>query len=186
MRKIDNFENVTENQGGEFEKLPAGGYVCMIKSVVNVPEKEYLKIEFDIIDGQYRGWYTNIFKRTGDWYGNFVRSYKESALGFFKGFITAIEQSNPGYKWGWDEQTLVKKKIGLVLAYEEYLNKRNELKERIYVAQNRSIDAIRSGDFIVPEVKKPNPANSAQRGQQRSGDYNNPADAGETFEDCPF
>lgn len=39
---------------------------------------------------------------------------------YFKGFITAVEESNPGYKWNWDEKTLKGKKIGIVFRMEEY------------------------------------------------------------------
>ena len=54
------------------------------------------------------------------WGGNFFRSYKESTIGFFKGFITAIEKSNPAYRWDWNEQGLKGKLIGIVLQEEEY------------------------------------------------------------------
>jgi hypothetical protein len=154
MRKIDGYDSAESNQGGDFERLPAGGYVCKIKSVENMLDKQYLKIEFDITEGPQRGWYTGIYKRTNSWYGNFIRSYKDSAASFFKGFITAILESNPGYKWEWEEQSLVNKNIGLVLGYEEYISsKDNKKKERIYVFQNRSIAAIKAGDFEVPALK---------------------------------
>lgn len=154
MRKIENYESVKENQGGEFEKLPAGGYVCKITASKDVPDKEYLDLEFDISDGKYQGWFADTYQRAGFWGGRFIRSYKEKAAGFFKGFTTAIEESNPKYKWNWDEGTLVNKYIGLVLGYEEYMSNSGEVKERIYVAQNRSVEAIRKGDFKVPELKK--------------------------------
>jgi len=155
MKKVDGYEDAKENQGGEFERLPAGGYVCKIKSVENVLDRQYLKIEFDITEGQYRGWYTGIYKRTGSWYGSFIRSYKDSAVSFFKGLMTAVEESNPGYKWDWTEQSLVNKNVGLVLGYEEYISsKDNKKKERVYVFQNRSVTAIKAGDFTVPELKK--------------------------------
>jgi hypothetical protein len=159
------YESAEANQGGQFEQLPAGGYICKIKSVEDVQDRQYLKIEYDITDGPKRGWYTEIFKRTGKWYGQFCRSYKDSAVGFFKGFITAIVESNPGYKWEWAEQTLINKNIGLVLAYEEFINKDNNLRERVYVAQNRSTAAIKAGDFTVPELKRLKEANAPKQAQ---------------------
>ena len=35
-------------EAGEFESLPAGGYVAVIKNVEDDPQKECLKISFDI------------------------------------------------------------------------------------------------------------------------------------------
>ena len=154
MRKIENYDSVKENQGGEFEKLPAGGYVCKITACENVEDNEYLKLEFDIAEGKYQGWFAELYQRAAFWGGKLIRSYKEKAAGFFKGFTTAVEESNPKYKWSWDEGTLINKYIGLVLAYEEYTSNSGEVKERIYVAQTRSVEAIRKGDFKVPELKR--------------------------------
>jgi hypothetical protein len=145
-----------------------------------------LKIEFDICDGQYKWWYNDIFKRTSNWYGNFVRSYSEKAKGFFKGFITALEQSNPGFKWAWDEKALYKCNIGLVLAYEEYLNKKQEKKERVYVAQVRSVDAIRKGDFKVPELKKLDITNATFQNNANKGGGFESMNMQQVDEDLPF
>jgi hypothetical protein len=180
MRKINDFENVTEQQGGEFEKLPVGGYICKITYVEDVPEKEYIKIEFDIADGKYSGWFAETYQRANFWGGKFIRSYKEKAAGFFKGFTTAVEQSNLGYKWAWDEQTLVGKFIGIVLALEEYVGNDGTVKERLYVAQNRSVDAIKKGDYKVPELKALKPEDRPRLA---------PADRELTEvsdDDCPF
>lgn len=153
MKEIPGFAEIKENQGGEFERLPAGGYVCVITAVEDVPEKEYLKIEFDIAEGEYKGCFADTYQRAGFWGGRFIRSYKESAAGFFKGFTSAIENSNEGFRWTWDETALIKKKIGLVLGYEEFINKDGEIKERLTVVQNRSVASILSGDFKVPALK---------------------------------
>ena len=39
----------------EFDRLTPGGYVCEMKCVVDVPAKEYLKIEYDIAEGATKG-----------------------------------------------------------------------------------------------------------------------------------
>jgi len=154
MKKIDNFETVEGTQGGGFKRLPAGGYICQISKVEDIPEKEYLKIEYDIIEGEYRLWWSDTFDRAGFWGGKFIRSYKETAERFFKGCITSMEESNKGFKWDWIEQNLVGKKIGLVLGEEEYIGAGDIIKTRLYVAQNRNIDSIKKGDFTVPDKKK--------------------------------
>lgn len=153
MKKIDNFEEVQGTQGGGFKRLPAGGYICKITKVDDFEEKEYLKVEYEIIEGEYKGWWTETFDRAGFWGGNFIRSYKDSAHRFFKGFITSVQESNPKYTFDWDEQKLVGLKIGLVIGEEEYIGADDIIKTRLYVAQNRNIDIIKKDDFEIP-VKK--------------------------------
>lgn len=154
MKKI-NWKNVEEAK--EFEKLPAGGYVCGITAVEDVPEKEYLRIEYDIAEGEFKNHWRDLYTNHGFWGGNFIKSYKEKAMPFFKGFLTAIENSNPGFSADYfdnDESELKRKLIGLVIGLEEYKANDGKIKTRTYVDSVRSVDSIKKGDFEVPELKK--------------------------------
>jgi len=151
MREV-NLSNVQEST--EFEKVIPGGYVCIIKSAVDVPEKEYLEITYDISEGKLKGYYSDPFFADMPYAHRFFRSYKVKALPFFKGFITAVEESNRGYKWNNDENTLVNKAVGLVIAEEEYNGSDGSIKKRLYVAKCTSADKIRKKDFTVPELKR--------------------------------
>ena len=160
MKKID-LENVQE-----FTKFknPVGGFICEIKTVEDVPEKEYLKIGYDIAEAlnneqkEFVGMYEKRKKERDFDYPTTVVSYKENSLPFFKGFITALENSNKGYKWDNDETKFVGKLIGFVIGEEEYEGKDKngvpKVKVRTYVAERHSVDAIKEGDFDVPEFKK--------------------------------
>ena len=123
MRNID-WNQVNEAQ--EFEHVTPGGYVCGITSVEDVPinpntgKGDYLKIEYDIAEGSLKNYYRSLYNSKGFWGGSFVKSYKETALPFFKAFKTAVENSNKGYTFNNDEKTLVRKLVGLVLGEEEY------------------------------------------------------------------
>lgn len=159
MKGINGY-NAAQEITGEYRRLPAGGYVCRIVKVEDVPGKEYLKISFDILDGEYAKWYEGIYNRNGKewWPASFIRSYKESALGFFKGFMKAIDESNgtdfsSQIEKGFDEQKLVRQKIGLVIGYEQYRNSKGEVRERMRVASNISVDRIQDCDYKVPELK---------------------------------
>ena len=148
-----NLNNVEEAK--DFETLPAGGYVCRIVSATDMPQYEMLKLEYDIVEGQYANYFNNKYGKTGYWFGDTVKSYKESALPYFKQFITCVEKSNPGYHWNNDEHTLVGKLVGFVIGDKEYRNKTTgEVKITSDVAFVRSVEAIRKGDFKVPELKK--------------------------------
>lgn len=158
MKAINNFDKIQES--GSFEKLPVGGYIIKILAVDDVPEKEYLKIFFDINDGEKKGFFQKAFKEDTraekKWpkAGSFIRSYKEKALPMFKGFTNAIENSNKGYKWNFDEKSLVNKVVGVVIGEEQYLNQKGQVRTRTYVSSVRSVDTIKKGDFTVPELKK--------------------------------
>ncbi len=136
----------------EFRRPAPGGYICGITAVKDVPEKEYLRIEFDIAEGEFKRYYTELNKARGFWGGVFVRSYSDAALPFFKSFITAVEKSNNGYKFDYEEQKLKGKYIGLVLGEEEYMSRTGEIKTRLYVHSTRSVQAIKNGEFkAVPK-----------------------------------
>lgn len=150
MKKID-LSNVPE--ATEYKVLPAGGYICRLNVVEDVPEKEYLKIEFDIDAGEFKGHYQELFAKRGFWAGRMFRSYKETALPFFKSFTTALEKSNPGYQWDNDETKLVDKVIGIVLAEEEYIGNDGNVKTKLVADRVHSIEAIKKGDYKTPPKK---------------------------------
>lgn len=160
MRAINDFENVQATTG-EFSKPKAGGYIVEILGVVDVPLNEqtgkgdYLKIDYDICSGEFAGYYTKQNEKFGgDWFANFIRSYKETAAGMFKHFINCIEESNVGYKWAWDEKSLVHKYLGVVLGEEEYEKKNGSVGVRLVVKEVKSVEQIKKGEFKIPEIKK--------------------------------
>ena len=151
MKKID-WKNVQD--AVEIEKLPAGGYVCVITQADDVPDKEYLKIEFEIYDGEHRDFFGRASARLGFWPGRFIKSYKnEQAMRFFKGMLTAVKESNSGFIFNDDEKNLIGKMVGLTIAEEEYKKADGNVGKRYYVDQILSVDRIRSGDFKMPEDK---------------------------------
>ena len=150
MKKL-NLNDVEEFK--PFAKVEAGGYVCGILAVEDVPDKEYLKITYDIIEGDLKGHYTKLNKEKGWAMPAFIASYKDSALSFFKGTITSVEKSNKGFVWKDNEKDLVKKKIGLVLYEEEYVKSDGSVGSSLRVDKAHSLEAIANGDFEVPERK---------------------------------
>lgn len=167
MKKIENYEEI-QASSGEYLKPTIGGYVCKIIDVEDVPfnpnkEKcEYLKIDYDISNGDFEGFYKNQFDKFGNrWGASFIRSYKEKAAGMFKHFMECVEKSNKGFAWDWNEKGLIGKEIGLVLGEEEYKNNAGEVKKRLYVYQIKTVDEIKKGDFKLPALKKLKETSSA-------------------------
>ena len=124
MKRINNWENIQESTS--FKRLMPNGYIVKILNVEDHPDKEYLKIYFDIVKGDDKGYFKKQYdsdtRKERKWpnAGTFIRSYKDSAASMFKGFVNAIEKSNKGYQWNFDEKTLVNKVVGLIIADEQY------------------------------------------------------------------
>lgn len=163
MQTID-LTNVQES--GDSRRPTPGGYACKITKVEDVPldnstgKGNYLRIHYDITDGEFAGYYDGLRERYPEskTIGSYIRSYKEKALGMFKRFCSAVSKSNGNYvfdaKTNSDEQSLVGKKIGLVFGEEEYYSNSGEKKTRLYVAREYKLDDITSGNFTTPELKK--------------------------------
>ena len=168
MRKINDFDKVQENGGG-FKRIPDGAYIVGVKKVEDVSDKEFLRLELDICKGEYKNWYQQQYdadnRETKYWPrdGVLVRSYKEKALPFFKGFITAVTKSNPKFEWKWNEQDLKNKVFGVVVGTEEYLKKNGGVGTRPYIDSVHSVEANEKGDYTVPDVKKLDPTKATSK-----------------------
>lgn len=192
MKSIDT-TNVTESYSGSSndKRIPAGGYVARIMKVTDVPldpttgRGDYLKIEFDIAEGEFAGYYSCNFMQYGKWRGNAIASYKETALPIFKGFYKAVEAANPGYTWNWIEQTLVGKLVGVVLGEEEYFNTYNNtvsttIKQRGWC----KVQDVRDGKVKAPKLRPMNDSDKAKAA--RAGATTNEGATVVVSDDIPF
>lgn len=154
MRKIDNWNDVQE--GSQFKELKAGAYVCKIIKVEDFSDKEYIRVNFDINEGELKGYFAESASRLGEWpyAGRDIRSYKQNALPYFKAFITAVEKSNDGYKWNWNEQSLIGQTVVAVIGEEEYRALDGSVSISTRVQEWRSLVALREGKIKVPTLKK--------------------------------
>lgn len=157
MKKVD-LTNVQEAQDGS-RRHPAGPYICKITAVEDVDSKEYLKVSYDIVEGDYKGYYTKAREEHPDWewFGAYVKSYKTKALPMFKRFCSAVTKSNDGYTFDGgaansDEKTLIGKKIGLMFREEEYYANDGNIKTRLIISSEFPIANIK--DQKTPSVKK--------------------------------
>lgn len=153
MKPIQGYDLV--NEAGEFERLPAGIYGVTITKVVDNPANEYLEVYCDITqDCKYKNYFKNLVDAGLTDTSRSFRSYKTNALPFFKAFITAIEKTNSGYHWDWDESKLVGKKAMAVFGEEEYIANNGEVRVATRVVEFRSYEAFKEGRIKVPELKK--------------------------------
>jgi hypothetical protein len=160
MKQYPGYEQV-EAFTGEYEVLEPGGYICKILAI-KAEDKDYgqlLRIAYDIAEGEHKDYYKRRFesaKQTNaeaKWQGMYYQTVKPDDLRYFKGFITSVEKSNPGYKWNWDEKSLAGKLFGGVFGQEEYLASDGKVKTSTKCMFIRSIDKIRAG-IEAPPIKK--------------------------------
>jgi len=161
MRHIADWSSIPDST--EYNNPAPGGYIVQIVNVKDDESKEYLRIEWDYTAKPYVGYNRETHASFGFWPTVLIRSYKEKALPFFKGFKTSVEKSNPGYVF--DDRNVMSlrgKIFGVVLGEEEYKKKNGDIGRRLYVHTVCSADTIRNNDFAVPELKE------LDRGQIRS------------------
>ena len=118
----DLYEGTEANTG--FLEIEPGIYVCKILGVEDTEATQLLKIKFDIVDGKFKDYYQGKEKAFGSYPsdGFTYRSYKDTAMSFFKGFITAVEKSNANYNFKtahYDFRSLVGKIFVAVVELEE-------------------------------------------------------------------
>lgn len=156
---------------GEVAKMPAGGYVVRIQAVrtqgedysgrpINyVDEKQYVKLIYDIAEGDFSGKYSDEYwQGESKDYGHCIyMSWKN--LGALKNTITSFDDSNPGFdamaaftadNW----QLFVGKLLGIVLGEEEYIGNDGSVKTRYTMPRIKSVADIRAGKYRTPELKK--------------------------------
>lgn len=153
-----------ETASTNYAQPPAGGYILAICAVEDYPSKKYNKIYYDIAGAadkaneEFVGYYGQRKERSG---GKiqlpfFIRSYKESARGYYKAFLVALEKSkNRGFiadNYTNDEQQFVGMVIGAVLGEEAY-EWQGKKGIRLYVKDVYSVEEIQKGDFKIPALK---------------------------------
>ena len=153
MQRIENWETVEAKGMEDFKALPIGVYECIIRGakVHTNPQtgKESFKVAVDIATGEYKGYFQKRFDNNTNsdkkWDNNATRylAFQGDNSAYFKGFITCVENSNPGYKWDWDETKLTNKKICGVFQYEEYEKQDGTKAVKVRLNKFRSLDKMK-------------------------------------------
>lgn len=165
IRRFRDYDSV-KPYGEGIEMLPRGGYVCTIMGAK--PEEnrfgQSIRIAFDISEGDYAGY----FKRKYDanpredkkWPAvyrlNVPKDDGSEKDGWtkrrFKTFIEALEASNDGYHFDWDENQFKGKQVGIVFNYRQW-----EFNGQVGLTPNAvnavSAESIRQGRFKIPDDK---------------------------------
>lgn len=154
MERINNWEQIKGE--GESKYITPGVYVCKILRVEDVKDRNYLKVEFDIYEGEFKGYFAERFERYNRWSGTYYQSYTENSHSSFKRFITAVENSNAGFKWNWIESQLVGKVVVFAFGKVEEIveNPKTHRKSLKWLVKPRfphSIKSYKEGKIDIPE-----------------------------------
>jgi len=162
MKPIENFENVEVKEFEDFKVLTLGGHEVVIKEAIEytgMTGNTSLRVSVDIANGEFKGFFQEQFDRNKNadkkWPSGGVKyiSLKEDekCVQMFKAFTTAVENSNKGYKWDWNETKLAGKKLAGVFGWEEYESNDGTIKTATKLTQFRSLDKL--ADIKIPKVK---------------------------------
>ena len=174
---IKRFSDYNETKAyGTYERLPKGGYVMDIKNAevggfekVNGKNKwvnhksDVIRVFADIYEGEQIKFFEKEYKNQQSedkvWHGvYYLRIPADDGSeqdGWtkrkFKTFTEALEDSNNGYHFDWDEQKFKGKLIGGLFNEREYVANSGEVRRATNWAGVTSVENIRSGNFQIPK-----------------------------------
>lgn len=164
IKKPNNWDQVQEIS--ERKQLPLGAYVCEVKQV-RVQDNDngsQLALLFDITEGEHAGFYNQDFRANSDpnkkWRGvmrvwlpkDDGSEQDELTKRILKGILTAFEQSNMGYSWNWNEQSLVGKTVGILYRNEEW-DYQGKQGWAVRPFRALPVAAVREGNYTLPKDK---------------------------------
>ena len=153
---IQGIQGYNNTQGANFgeanNKLEAGNYICRILGVKVAQNKSgapMLILQFDIAEGEYAGYYTNLynnqFKKSNDvkYRGFYYQNMTGNCLRYYKGLLETLEKSN-GIKIdgenGFDENLLKNKKFIGRFGEEEFQTNEGSIKTVVKLRYITSLD----------------------------------------------
>lgn len=172
-KKADYNETTNFGEGG-FKSLPKGGYVVKIfkaEIMTNKIGDPMVHIAFDIVDGEYQGYFMGLWKSRKEnakdkfkevkypfegqaWIGTTDYEDRNKTSRQFKGFCTAVEDSGTVIWNGnlFNVKALEGAMVGVIYQNQEQ-EYNNERYWRAVPWAYRNVDSIREGDFFVPKDK---------------------------------
>lgn len=162
---MDLWETTEAKEFGEYKNLDLGGHEIIILDA-REHKSEFsgnisLKISVDISGndkqkGFFKKQYDENTNADKKWPTGAVKylSLKDEQLGFLKGFITALEKSNPNFKFNkkgtWEQ--LKNLKLAGQFGLEEYKKQDGTIGTATKLVQFRSLDKL--NEIKIPKVKK--------------------------------
>ena len=165
IRRFNDYEQTKSYK--DFEQLPKGGYVLIIKGAELCENSvgQYVKIMCDVAEGDYKDHFMNEYctqqKEDRKWHCNYLLNVPKDdgsekdgwTKRRFKTVTEALEESNPGYHFDWDERKFINKLIGGLFNEREYETNDGKVRRTTNLAKLCTVEQIRSGNYRIPDDK---------------------------------
>lgn len=149
------------------ETLPKGAYVVKIMgaTVEENSNGQYIKIGCDIAEGEFKDFYANQYKQDQredkKWKCNYLLNVPKDdgtqedgwTKRKFKTFTEALEDSNEGYHFDWDEKKFKGKLFGGLFNEQEYEKNDGSVGKTVKIGKVISVQALKEGKYKMPEDK---------------------------------
>ena len=186
---------------GEFQQLPKGKYVCIIKQVATQESKngnQQFVLLYDIAEGEHKDFYQKLFDADkaqnpsgAKWRGVFKQNMEGKGLSWFKGIITSIERSN-SFTFQWDKENneaqMKGKKFGGVFRRRQYEADNGNRPIVTELFQIRSLAGLAEAevpeDVLLPDEHLARPEPKSDAAPIGDGFMSIPEDSGD--EGIPF
>lgn len=200
MKAFSNYETAKKNANYEGSvQLPEGAYVCKIMATKYTEpsgdKSGQIAIQFDVIEGEYK----DFFRKQYDANQNEDKKWKGKATiweprddgsekddwtkNAFARWTNAIEDSNPGYSWDWDESKWKGKIVGILFGKVGTVIEGKEI-EYTEASRPLSVDKVRAGDYKPAKFRKKNGYSGNGSGDASSDGFMEPPKGEE--EEIPF
>ena len=174
-----NFE--AKKSGGYIELPPVGAYVAEIQDVRTSEQFDHTIIELmvEITEGEYKGRYHEVYEDQRERFGNatYKGVFKLTApndndedwrVNTFQGNLWCVQESNPGYKWDWDEKKLKDKKVGISVRKRLYTGQDKDGnpvdRETLEIGRFETIADVQAGKVKPMKVKDTRKKNESTSG----------------------
>ena len=156
MFKPSNYD--TEKERTFFDELPSAG--PYVGKIIHAEEKQsksgnpMLVLSIDISEGQFKDYYKNLSDRISkDCFLKHYRVLTDENAGYLKGDILAIEHSNPGFIYNFDETTLSGRLVGINIREEEYVANNGNIKISLKIVHLCGVVDVRNGKIKTIKPK---------------------------------
>lgn len=150
------------------EDIEPGGYVVEIIGTFIDTKYNRLQLQVDIAEGPQSGYFKRLQERANFWGLTANLSLEEKDAWKFKNAVDAMRDSDPAFIWHDDDENdeseMIGVKVGAITQRRHYMGNDGRKKSKLLVYRLAPVDAIRSGEYEIPEdlyaddFPKPRPA----------------------------
>ena len=153
------YEGYEGKKSSNFIDLPpVGAYIGEIQAAREAEQngRPVIELFMEITEGEYKNRFHEVYEDQKERFGDnvkykgifrlvpYMKGDEDWRRKVFEENLWAVEQSNPGYKWDWDEKKLKGKKVGINIRKRLYTYNGKD-RETTEIGRLESIEEIKAG-----------------------------------------